>query len=171
LFTLEVEKVMKPKVNPWVLVLCLLALGSFCMFLVPAFVIRPFRYQSSRALTLAIAVRSFAPVITLILSVAIVIIAVFLWRQVSLLGRSLTVIALLLGVGSAVMARQNYFEWMFHPISDARFLPASNAKLGGKEMVMTLEIGGEARAYPILQMAYHHILNDTVAGTLVVVTY
>ncbi len=79
--------------------------------------------------------------------------------------------ALLLTVASAVMARQNYFEWMFHPISAAGFAHTSDTHLSGKEMVMTVRIGTDARAYPIVQMAYHHILNDTVGTEPIVVTY
>ena len=60
---------------------------------------------------------------------------------------------------------------MFHPIAAAGFVSASDARLSDKEMVMAVRIGPEARAYPIVQMAYHHILNDTVAGVPIVVTY
>jgi hypothetical protein len=38
-------------------------------------------------------------------------------------------------------------------------------------MVMAVRIGREARAYPIVQMAYHHILNDTVGEVPIAVTY
>ena len=79
--------------------------------------------------------------------------------------------ALLLSVASAMMVRQNYFEWMFHPITAAGFVSADDARLSDKEMVMAVQVGPEARAYPIVQMAYHHILNDTVAGVPIAVTY
>ena len=69
------------------------------------------------------------------------------------------------------MIRQNYFEWMFQPITAAGFVSPSNSRLGDKEMVMAVQIGSEDRAYPIVQMAYHHILNDTVARVPIVVTY
>ncbi len=81
------------------------------------------------------------------------------------------VIALVLTLIPTVMVRQNYFEWMFNPIKAAGFIPAGGAHLDDKEMVMAVRIGQEARAYPILQMAYHHILNDTVAEVPIVVTY
>jgi hypothetical protein len=69
------------------------------------------------------------------------------------------------------MVRQNYFEWMFNPIAAAGFVSAGNTHLPDSEMVMTLQVGSDARAYPIAQMAYHHILNDTVGNEPVVVTY
>jgi hypothetical protein len=60
---------------------------------------------------------------------------------------------------------------MFNPIKAAGFVPAREAHLDDKEMVMAVRIGQQARAYPIVQMAYHHILNDTVDHVPIVVTY
>lgn len=43
--------------------------------------------------------------------------------------------------------------------------------LSPKEPVITLEHGGEARAYPLQILLYHEIVNDRVAGTPVTVTF
>ena len=110
-------------------------------------------------------------VAAVILSIAVLILTVRLWRSSSVAGRTLAVVALLVSIGSAVMVRQNYFEWMFHPIAAAGFISAGDAHLADKEMIMTVQIGTDARAYPIAQMAYHHILNDTVGTEPIVVTY
>ncbi len=72
---------------------------------------------------------------------------------------------------SAVMARLNYFEWMFHPVPAARFLAQAQCKLDPKEMIMSVRLGDDARAYPISQMAYHHVLNDVVGDVPIAVTY
>jgi hypothetical protein len=72
---------------------------------------------------------------------------------------------------SAVMSRLNYFEWMFHPVPNAQFESASTSKLDKGEMVLAIRYGSDARAYPIREMAYHHILNDVVGGVPVAVTY
>src|SRR6266849_6475828 len=40
-----------------------------------------------------------------------------------------------------------------------------------KEPVLALEIGGDARAYPLQILMWHEIVNDTVGGKPVVVTY
>jgi hypothetical protein len=149
----------------------LIAFVSLCLFLIPAFVIRPFRYQSPRALSLAIAVKRIAPVLSLLLCVFLLALVAFLWKRSSWAGRTLAMAALLLTVASTVMVRQNYFEWMFHPIAAAGFLSSGDTHLSGKEMVMAVRIGPDARAYPIVQMAYHHILNDTVGTEPIVVTY
>ena len=154
----------------WVL-LILLAILSLSLFLIPAFVIRPFHHQSARALELAIAMKRMAPALTVAALLGVLALSARLWRSSSWVLRAGIGMALALSVASAVMARQNYFEWMFHPIRAAGFVPADDARLGDKEMVMAVRIGQEARAYPIVQMGYHHILNDTVAAVPIVVTY
>jgi hypothetical protein len=149
----------------------LLAMFSLSLFLIPAFVIRPFRHQSERALELAIGVKRIAPALTVAALVGVLTLSVRLWRRSSRGLRAGIVTALALSAASAVMVRQNYFEWMFHPIAAAGFVSAGDAHLGDKEMVMAVRIGREARAYPIVQMAYHHILNDTVGEVPIGVTY
>jgi hypothetical protein len=153
------------------LLLGLLAVLSLSLFLVPAFVIRPFRYQSKGALGLAIAVKRMAPALSVAALVGALALGLRLWQSSSKWLRAGIAMALALSTASAVMVRQNYFEWMFHPITAAGFISAGDARLGDQEMVMAVRIGSEARAYPIVQMAYHHILNDTVAGVPIAVTY
>src|SRR5258706_10393533 len=154
----------------WLMFLSL-AILSLSLFLIPAFVIRPFRHQSGNALGLAIAVKRIAPALTIAASAAVLALGWELWRSSSRVLRAGIVIALVLSAASAVMVRQNYFEWMFRPIKAAGFVPPGDVHLGDKEIVMAVRIGREARAYPIVQMAYHHILNDTVAEIPIVVTY
>ena len=153
------------------LLLGLLAMCSLGLFMIPAFVIRPFHHQSERALGLAIAVKRIAPALTVAALVGVLALSVRLWRMSSRVSRAGIVMALVLSVASSVMVRQNYFEWMFHPIAAAGFVSAADAHLGDKEMVMAVRIGRETRAYPIVQMAYHHILNDTVGEVPIAVTY
>jgi hypothetical protein len=144
---------------------------SLSLFLVPAFVIRPFRHQSQRALDLAIAVKGMAPALTIALLAIVLALSWRLWRGLSKELRAGVITAVLLSTASAVMVRQNYFEWMFHPIAGAGFVSAADTRLGDKEMVMAVKVGQQSRAYPIVQMAYHHVLNDTVAREPIVVTY
>jgi hypothetical protein len=153
------------------LLLGLLAMFSLSLFLIPAFVIRPFRHQSERALGLSIAVKRIAPALTVAALVGVLALSVRLWRRSSRASRTGIVMAVVLSAASAVMVGQNYFEWMFHPIAVAGFISAGDDHLGDNEMVMAVRIGREERAYPIVQMAYHHILNDTVAEVPIVVTY
>jgi len=151
--------------------LVLLAIAGVGLFLIPAFVIRPFRYQSASALALAIRVKWVAPALTALACAAVLVLGLSLWRSASRMVRVGLVAAMLLSAGSAVMARMNYFEWMFRPVQAAGFVAAGDAHLSDKEMVLTVQMGPDARAYPIRQMAYHHILNDMVGGEPIAVTY
>jgi hypothetical protein len=147
------------------------ALTAIAFFFIPAFIIRPFRYQAARALSIAMALRQRAPLVTLLAGLACFCFAYLLWRTVGLWRKILLVIALLVVTFSAVMARLNYFEWMFHPIAGAQFVVQSDSKLDAKEMILAVNLGADDRAYPISQMAYHHVLNDVVAGVPIAVTY
>jgi hypothetical protein len=155
----------------WWLLLGLLTVICVALFMIPAFVIRPFTHQSVRGLWLALAVKRVAPVLSVVALLAFLAVSIRLWRRSSIWLRVAIVPALLLSLFATVMVRQNYFEWMFNPIKAAGFVTPNDAKLSDQEMVMAVRIGSEARAYPILQMAYHHILNDTVDGVPIVVTY
>jgi hypothetical protein len=149
----------------------LFALAGIALFFIPAFIIRPFRHQSPRALLLAMTLRQRAPLGTLIAALACFVLVLALWRTATRWRKSLLVLTMLLVTFSAVMARLNYFEWMFHPIDGPRFLAQADSKLDAKEMILAVRLGTEARAYPISQMAYHHVLNDIVAGVPIAVTY
>ena len=149
----------------------LCALVSIALFFIPAFIIRPFRHQAPRALLLAMALRQRAPLGTLLAGLACFVFAFVLWRTVGLWRKGLLALTLLVVTFSAVMARLNYFEWMFHPIAGAQFLAQSGSKLDPKEMILAVRFGSDNRAYPISQMAYHHVLNDVVGGVPIAVTY
>ena len=57
-------------------------------------------------------------------------------------------------------------------IDDPRFVPVAQAQdLAPTEPVIGLEIDGDARAYPLRILTWHEIVNDTVGGTPVAVTY
>jgi hypothetical protein len=57
-------------------------------------------------------------------------------------------------------------------VDDPAFLPAARETvLADREPVLTLELGGEVRAYPIRYLMWHEIANDTVAGVPVAVTF
>jgi len=57
------------------------------------------------------------------------------------------------------------------PIYEPDFIPAAQADLGPSEMVMAVEINGEARAYPISVLNSREIVNDVVGGTPILVTW
>ncbi|KPP84566.1 MAG: Protein of unknown function (DUF3179) [Rhodobacteraceae bacterium HLUCCO07] len=58
-------------------------------------------------------------------------------------------------------------------LSGPEFIPASQeSRIEGREPVITVEIGDETpRAYPIRYLTWHEIVNDTVGGVPVAVTF
>ena len=80
--------------------------------------------------------------------------------------------AVVLTAAAAWLSHQNHFEWMFAPLPDARYARARDATfLGPSDMVVAVELKGDAVAYPVRQMGYHHVVNDFVGGVPVVSTY
>ncbi len=59
------------------------------------------------------------------------------------------------------------------PIDSPVFFTADDAPdyMRAQEPVITLEIGGEAKAYPLAMLIRHEIVNDVLGGTPVAVTY
>lgn len=57
-------------------------------------------------------------------------------------------------------------------IDDPSFQPADEVDwLAANEPILSLTVGGETRGYPIQVMTWHEIVNDTVGGIPVAVTY
>jgi hypothetical protein len=144
---------------------------TLALFLFPAIVIQPFRFQSAQGLMRAVAVRQEAPLWTLLTAGAAFLVALVLWWRISRWQRVIVATGLCLASAAAVMARIDYFEWMFHPVTVAGFESVGSSKLDPAEMVMAVRFAADARAYPIFEMAYHHVLNDVVGGVPIAVTY
>jgi hypothetical protein len=56
-------------------------------------------------------------------------------------------------------------------LNDPNFVVAAESSWDDDERVIGLEIGGEARAYPLAVLVWHEIANDTLGGKPVLVTY
>ena len=147
------------------------ALVGFGAFMFPAFIIRPFRYQHPRTLLWAMAIRQRAPLVSLLCAIVCFLLIAMLWRSSNKWRKAALSLAAVAVTFSAGMSRLNYFEWMFHPVNSAKFDTESSSKLGADEMILAVRYGADSRAYPIREMAYHHILNDVVGGVPIAVTY
>jgi len=154
----------------WSLLIIVALIGAGAFF-VPTYIIRPFTHQSARGLVWALAIRQRAPIVSLLSAIACFLLAVLLWQGLTKWKKAILAIPLVVVTFSAVMSRLNYFEWMFHPVERAQFEPEASSKLDAKEMILAVRYADDARAYPISQMAYHHILNDVVGGVPIAVTY
>src|ERR1700730_2245529 len=123
--------------RPWIrAVFAVSAVVGIGLFLIPAFVIRPFHYQSPRALWFSLALRQHAAWGTLVGAAVCIGLALATWTSANKWGKTLLAAALVLVAFSAVMARMNYFEWMFHPIAEPRFEAEAQSILDSGEMMM-----------------------------------
>jgi hypothetical protein len=152
-------------------VLACLAASLFCV-VYPIYVIRPFRHQGALELAAALVITRIRAVLTAVSAIAAIAALIgywrgrpAMWRRVLQTGGALMVVAL------ALLARINIYELMFHPDIRPSFTASQSVKLDGAEKVIAVRIGGEARAYPIRSMSYHHVLNDVVGGVAIVATY
>jgi Protein of unknown function (DUF3179) len=154
------------------LLLFLFLLAALAIVLTPVWLIQPFRPQTQTSLALSYALRRWSPLVTVLLAVLSALLCYWLARRAKWWRKVVLVFALVLVCGLAWLARQNHFEWMFHPLPAAGYARAPEAKfVADTDMVLAVQVNGEAVAYPIRQMAYHHVVADTVGGTPLVATY
>lgn len=155
------------------LALLLVVVAAMALVAVPVWLIQPFRPQTERALEVGYALRRWSPVATLAALALGLALVVHIWRNTRRWwARAFAVVLLLPLLPVAWFARQNHFEWMFKPLPDAAYARAGEAAfVNDDDMVMTIEREGEAVAYPIRLMAYHHIAGDVVGGVPIVATY
>jgi len=141
------------------------------LFFIPAYIIQPFKYESPRGLFMAMAIKQQSPWLALLTAAGTLLATLTLWRRISAWKRIFLVLGMVLASAAAVMARVDYFEWMFHPVATPGFASIEKTSLDPSEMMMAVRFGNDARAYPIREMAYHHIVNDVVGGVPIAVTY
>lgn len=139
---------------------------------IPVFLIMPFKSQTPSGVELSFALRRWSPLVTAGgLGVGLLLVAL-LWRGARRWGRALAVLALVPLGAAAWFARQNHFEWMFAPLEGVSRVTLSGAGfVQPGDMVMGIVSNGVAMAYPVSQVAYHHVVNDTVGGVPIAATY
>ena len=155
----------------WFGLLVILMIG-LAVVIAPIWIIQPFKPQTPRGLEVSYLLRRISPVITVIASFAVIALAALLWQSSRWFLKVLMVLLMLPLFAATWMARQNHFEWMFRPHASIAFSPASQASyVGDTDMVLAVKNNGEAVAYPVRLMAYHHLVQDVVGGMPIVATY
>jgi Protein of unknown function (DUF3179). len=156
----------------WLVLICtVVAAGT--IVIIPAWLIQPFAPQTEKALALSFALRRWSPLATIILTAMTFLQAVLIWN---LSRRWFAKVALVFPLFFVVVftwfARQNHFEWMFNPLADAGYVRANSVDfIEDDDMVLAVKLNGESVAYPIRQMAYHHVVQDVVGGMPITATY
>lgn len=152
----------------------LLGLGglilALAVLITPIYVMRPFRPQGPDELVVALWVMRLGP--WLLAAAGVLAITAVMrawpggwWRRIG------ATLMLLVTIAAGGLSQINVFETMFAPLPAPRFAAIGAAGLPGEAIVMSVRVGEAARAYPVEVMAYHHVLNDTVGETPLVVTY
>jgi hypothetical protein len=156
----------------WTLLLVISAAVS-AMISIPVWLIQPFRHQEPQGLELAYTLRQWSPLVTLIASAIVLVLMVWLWQGARRWwSKAALVLILVITLAADWLARQNHFEWMFNPLSNAAYTRADEAYfIADHDMVLAVELNGDAVAYPVRQLAYHHIVQDGVGGVPVAATY
>jgi hypothetical protein len=81
-------------------------------------------------------------------------------------------VALVLGVIIVyVLNFQMAADHMFVAPASVTMLPADRSRVDTARLVVGIEVDGQARAFPIQFIGYHHQVRDTVAGKPVMVSY
>lgn len=148
-------------------------LATLALVGLPVVLIHPFRPQTPFGVALAFDLRRAAPAATLAaLGLVLALGLPLALRQRRAWPRVALGLLLLAAGGAAWFARQNHFEWMFHPLQGQAYGRVADVRwLADGDMVIAVEIAGDAVAYPVREMAYHHLVNATVGGQPVVSTY
>lgn len=156
----------------WTVLLLLALLITLTVTIAFVWWIHPFHRQTPDIIRIAYTVRSLSPWITAVCAAISVLAFIKLWSQSRWLGKILSIFAVVL-IGVCVwFTRQNHFEWMFHPLPNPSYAHANDAPyVKPSDMVLAVNINGEAVAYPVRLMGYHHVVHDTVGGQPIVATY
>ena len=157
----------------WPLLL-IAAAAAVTVVLVPTLTIHPFRPQTARGVELSYALKRAAPVVTAIALASVLASALMLWGGARRWWRRGVIVVLVAVTGLVTwFARQNHFEWMFNALPNAEYVGVPEARqfLVDAEVVMGIDVNGTYRAYPVRQLAYHHLVNEVVGGTPLVATY
>lgn len=169
---LESSTVGGPRWIRWVLLIIVLLIAVAAV-LIPAWFIQPFKLQTPGRLRVSYTLHRWSPVITVAALLIALAIGASLWNGTRRWWRKTAIVLFFFPLVLATwFARQNHFEWMFKPLPSAAFADVNDAEfVADNEMVLAVELNGDAAAYPVRQVAYHHIVQDTIGGIPGLVTY
>ena len=147
------------------------ALGLLLFEVANVYFIMPLPYsQRMRSVDLAYALHEWRWAIRAALGVAILAGLVPAWRSRGgpwRVGASLLLVAAVAYLTNARMAADRIF---LAPAA-LTMRPADGNVVEPNRLVVGVEIDGQARAYPLQFIGYHHQVRDTVAGRPILVTY
>ncbi|MBO0719924.1 MAG: DUF3179 domain-containing protein [Blastocatellia bacterium] len=155
----------------WLLLLLIVAL-TVALVAIPVFVIMPFKAQTQAGLSWSFRLRRLSTWATAIATLAALALSLKLWRDARWWSRLALPVLLATLLAVSWFSRQNYFEWIFNPLPSPAYARVGEAGfIADNEMVLAVDLGGDAVAFPVQQMAYHHVVNVIVGGKPITATY
>jgi len=155
-----------------------LAFLALVLAAAPSLLLIPSRDQTPGSLAMAFRLTKIAPLMTLALALVALALAFGIWRlprragaRSGLLHAVLLALLVVPTLAAAALSRSALAERMFTPIGELHWVVGQAANEDGEQQIMGIEIQGQARAYPVRIVGYHHIIHDTVGGEPVVATY
>lgn len=150
-----------------------LALIAPVLALAPELLLNPSSAQTAGDVALAFRLRQLRSPATLLMVAAGLMLTIRSWKTHSATrSRWVSVIPLLVLAASAVLARVNLVERLFAPVDEPSFGVATQVEhVAADDMVLGVQVGQQFRAYPVRMLAYHHLVNDELAGEPYVATY
>jgi hypothetical protein len=150
-----------------------LTIATVAIVFAPMWLIQPFAAQTRKAVDLSYLMRSWSPLFTLAATVVGLWLAYYIWTNSKRwFAKVLLVFPLLIIFGFTWLARQNHFEWMFNPLGQPAYAEISDVDfVSDDDMVLGVSVNGDSAAYPVRQMAYHHLVQDVVGGMPITATY
>lgn len=153
------------------LLLLVATAAAALLVFVPLQRLQPFKPQTADDVAVAYTLGRWGPLASLVLLALGAAFLALLWKRSSWWLRApATVLALLLAAASYA-THVNVYERFFAPLEETRLASVAEAGLEDDDMVLGVVVEGEARAYPVGILAYHHVVNDVVAGQPLAVTY
>jgi hypothetical protein len=148
------------------------AAAALAIVVLPAWYVQPFSPQTEQGLDRALALREVSPMGTVAAAALCIVLAAALWRGAGRWPRVALLALPALALVAAGLARFNHFEAMFEPLTAPQFAPTRDVDfVADEDMVIAVENEGDAVAFPVRQMAYHHVIQELVGGVAVVATY
>lgn len=89
------------------------------------------------------------------------------WKRKWTLTIPIALLAIVIYMANFKMAA----DAMFQQPNEVIFKTVPDNKVDSNRLVIGIEINGDAKAYPIQYMGYHHHLQDTIGGKSILVTY
>ncbi len=156
------------------LALFAMAAGGLVIVVLPTAMAMPMRFHTPELIERLYILRSWGTTITFVFLAIGLFLAGRMWQKRSSLWAPLASTVPVLALSIAVFfSTQHLIEWgIFAPVETVAFnSAAATTHVDEADYVMAVRVGDESRAYPILMVAYYHIVNDEIDGEPYAVTY